>query len=58
MTQKPTYTFDTDGHTVVAGDSAKKKDEINAENARMQRVQDEFYKERHIRNDRKEKELP
>ncbi len=22
---KPVYTFDTDGHTVVAGDSAKKK---------------------------------
>lgn len=23
---RPTYTFDTDGHTVVAGDSAKKKE--------------------------------
>jgi hypothetical protein len=51
---RPTYTFDNDGHTVVAGDSAKLRDEINAENARMQRVQDEFYKKRHIRNDRKE----
>lgn len=25
VTQRPTYTFDTDGHTVVEGDSAKKK---------------------------------
>ncbi len=23
---KPVYTFDTDGHTVVEGDSAKKKE--------------------------------
>jgi len=23
---RPTYTFDSDGHTVVAGDSAKKKE--------------------------------
>jgi hypothetical protein len=26
--QKPTYRFDTDGHTVVEGDSAKKKSPV------------------------------